>query len=119
MRYREASNDPGRNLLSPRVEDDDELRGIGERRPPGEDEGATVRVAKTSELRASPQEAQKRLSSGFSRAHAGHLAMNVSAGTSLIIAQLALESANFDGRSVDCHVQNSHACSRRAYDFCG
>ena len=80
MRYREASNDPGKNLLSPRVEEVEELRGVGERRLPGEDEGATVRVAKTSELRASPQEAQKRFSSGFSRAHAVHLAMNVSAG---------------------------------------
>ena len=115
MRYREASRVPGKNLLSPRVEEGEELRGIGER--PGD--VATVRVAKTSESRASPQEAQKRLSSGFSRAHDGHLAMNVSAGTSLIIAQLALESANFDGRSVECHVQNSHACSRRYYDSCG
>ena len=77
MRYREASTVPGKNLLSPRREEDDEPRGIGERRLPEEDEGATVRVAKTSESSASPQEAQKRLSSGFSRAHDGHLAMDV------------------------------------------
>ena len=79
MRYREANTVPGKNLLSPRVEGE-------ERRPPlleGEDrevagcEVATVRVANTSASSALPQAAQKRLSSGFSRAHAGHLAIHV------------------------------------------
>src|ERR1700722_16992654 len=82
MRYRPASSVPGTNRLS-ECEGDEELP---RREEPlagvlGGDRGragfaaATVRVAKTSSARFSPQAEQKRLFSGVSLAQDGHFLM--------------------------------------------